>query len=109
MSSGSIVQFRPTVGFAHESVTVDNTAGGVGLTVATYKPTSQSPATVAFITVEDGPIRYTYDGTAPTTTLGHRAKDGTALVLKGQHQMDNFKAIRTGSTDGTLRVSYERE
>lgn len=108
MPSGSITQSRPTVGFNHESISVDNTAGGVGLTATTYKTTA-GYATHAFITVEDGPIRYCYDGTAPTSSVGHKAGNGTTLVLIGQHQMDSFKAIRTGSTNGTLRVTYERE
>lgn len=109
MASGAIIQMRPTVGFDFETITIDNTAGGVGLTAAKYRPTNGVQAEAAFITVEGGPIRYTYDGTAPTTTVGHKAVSGTILVLKGQHQMENFKAIRTGTTDGTLQVSYERE
>lgn len=109
MASGSIIQFRPTIAFAFESITVDNTAGGVGLTASTYRPAGAAQAEVAFVTVEDGPCRYRYDGGTPTSTVGHKASNGTILVLKGQHQMDNFKAIRTGTTDATLRVSYERE
>ena len=107
--SGSIVQFRPTIGFDYEDITVDNTAGGKSLTASKYRPTSSPQAETAFITVENGPMRYTYNGTAPTSTLGHKASNGTILVLKGQHQMDTFRAIRTGSTDATLRVTYERE
>jgi hypothetical protein len=109
MASGAIVQFRPTIGMNFESITVDNTAGGVALTASKYRPTGSVQAETAFITTEDATIRYTYDGTAPTSSLGHKAAAGTTLVLKGQNQMETFRAIRTTGTNGVLMVTYERE
>ena len=95
-------------GFARESVTVDNTGGGVALTVATFAPTGGIPADHAFLTVETAQIRFTYDGTAPTTTLGHLAEPGDVIKLDSAQSIKNFLAIRTGGVSGILQVTYER-
>jgi hypothetical protein len=101
---------RPTIGMNYSSLTVDNTAGGVALSASAYRPSGEVQAETAFITVEGGPIRYIYSpGTTVTSTVGHKAVNGTILVLKGQNQMESFRAIRTGSTDGTLHITMERE
>lgn len=105
MPSGSIVQQRPGIGFAFEFLTVSNTS--TALTVATYGATSKRAET-AYITVE-GEIRYRYDGQDPTASVGHFLSDGGYLVLRGVHQMDSFRCIRTGNVDAQLSVTYERE
>ena len=106
MPSGSIVQFRPTIGFAFETVTVSNSA--VSLTAATYAPAGGVRAEKAFITTE-GEIRYRYDNNDPTASVGHILKDGNFLILTGIHQIQMFRAIRNSTTDATLEVTYERE
>lgn len=93
--------------FARETVTIDGTAGGIGLTAATYA-ISQNGAQGAFITNESGQIRYTLDGTAPTTSVGHLLEVGDALTLNSADQVARFKGIRTGGTSGSLQVSYFR-
>ena len=92
-----------TTGFAFETLTVDNTAGGVAMTAATY-----ANGTRALITCEAAEVRYTYDGTAPTTTVGHLASIGTRIELVGPANLTQFRAIRTGGTSGTLQITYER-
>lgn len=96
-----------TEAFAHESVTVDATAGGVSLTAATYAPGGRPGAVKAVITCETAQVRYTYDGTAPTTTVGHLLESGSAIIVEGPGNISKFKAIRTGGTSGTLKVTYE--
>ena len=105
--SGGITTRRPTVGFAREVITVAGTA--VGLTTATYRPTGAKIAQVAFITAEQGNMRYTYDGTTATSTIGHILSDGCQLELLGEQQMSLFSIIRTGSVSGSLQITYERE
>lgn len=58
----------------------------------------------AFITSE-GECRYRYDGGTPTMLEGHLLRDGAHLVLDGELQIRNFKAIG----DARLSVSYERK
>lgn len=90
--------------FAYESVTVTGTAGG--LTASTFF-IPQHPATRALLTLETGEIRFRYDGTAPTASEGHLLEAGQQLELLGTAAIANFKAIRTTSTSGVLKVSYE--
>ena len=99
--------------FARETLTVDNTAGGVGFTVATIVPTTTAttnvnPAGVAHLTLETAQIRYTLDGTAPTTTVGHLMNAGDILLIEGIANVAAFKAIRTGGTNGSLQCSFGR-
>ncbi len=94
-------------GMNFESVTVDNTVGGVALSSSEFAPGADMPADRAFITVETAQIRFTYDGTAPTTTLGHLADPGDVVKLDSPQSIKNFRAIRTGGVSASLMVSYE--
>ena len=82
-----------------ETVTVSSTA----------KPLTQSILlgyTHAFITVEAAAVRFKVDGDLPTATVGHDLAVGDVLTLDNRTQLTNFKAIRSGGGDATLRVSY---
>lgn len=87
-----------------ETITVDNTSGGVSLTSS--KVNTTPPRKKAFITAESAQIRYRFDGTAPTASVGHLMNPMDSLVLEGFFQMNNFKAIRVGANSGTIMVSY---
>ncbi len=106
--SGHVVQIRPKIGFAYEQLTV--TTGVQVLTPSKYAGTGGFEAAAeASITILGGDIRYTYDGTTPSGTVGHVLRDGGILVLRGQNQMEKFKAYRYGSVDVELSCTYERE
>ena len=109
MASGSIVKFRPNIGYATETLTVTNAVQV--LTPGTYGPSTATPggAETAFITNYGASIRYYYDGTTPSASVGHVLPDGGILTLVGQNQMVNFKCFRLSSTDSILTVTYERE
>lgn len=92
--------------YDREDVTVDATVGGVKLDV-TKLDTQPNPKRV-YITIENAQIRFTYDGTAPTTTLGHILHPMDSLYVEGYTNMKNFRAIRTGATSGKLICTYER-
>lgn len=92
--------------FARESVTIPDSA--TALTAATYNVSTRPHARVALITVEDAQISFTLDGTTPTATVGHLADIGDTITLRNSNEVNRFQAIRTGSTSGTLKVSYAR-
>ena len=94
----------PLVPFAFETITVSSTA--VGFTSATYNPAA-GKAKRAQMTCETNAIRYRYDGTAPTTTVGHVLAAGGALSVLGDPAIDNFRMIASGS-DATCSVTYEK-
>jgi hypothetical protein len=106
--SGQIFQQRPTIGCSFEQLAVTTSvqiltpskfAGSVG-----YEAASS-----AYLTLHGGDIRYTYDGTTPSATVGHILTDGSSLVLLGQNQMEQFKCYQYGSSGSTLSITYERE
>ena len=89
----------------YESLTISTAS--VVLTAANTLNSDGFSAKRAVITVEDAQIRYRYDGTAPTASQGHLANPMDAIILKGSTNINNFRAIRKGSTDATIRVTYE--
>ena len=91
----------PAWGANLEAITVDNTAGGVALTTSYVDNSS-----MCFMTLETGQIRWTIDGTAPTTTVGHLLEIGQTLTFNSRQQCRGFRAIRTGTTSGALKVTY---
>jgi len=92
--------------FAKEELTVSSTV--VALTSSVYRPTGQTAASKAFITVEDNPIRYWYDGSEPTPTSGHLANAGDKIELEPLEDIENFKCIRATTADAAIKVTYER-
>lgn len=111
----SIPGFGESIG--REAVTVDATVGGKALGATKYKTAgSQGPlqlgvfnqhrARVAVLNLESQPIRYTLDGTAPTTTYGHLLVAGQWLIIQGAGNIAKFRAIRTTGSSGTLQAEY---
>ena len=108
MASGSIVQFRPNIGFSFEQLIV-TTAVQV-LTPTKYAGSDPfEEASTAFLSLDGGDIRYTYDGTTPSATVGHILSNGGALVLTGQNQIKQFKCFKYGNDNSTISITYERE
>lgn len=107
-SLGKNIDFSPLVTFAQENLTIDSTAGGVGFTASKYSPSGATnfPATCATVNVETAPIRYTLDGTAPTTTVGTLKNVGDTFVVTGSVDIKNFKAIRTTGVSASISVNY---
>jgi len=60
------------------------------------------------ISVDTAQIRWTMDGTTPTTTVGHLANRFDIIVITGTFNIKNFKAIRTGATSATLDTTFLR-
>lgn len=93
---------RNFVSSASEKKTVDNTAGGIALTGGTY-----GTARYALITVETAEIRFTVDGTPPTTSTGHIASAPDVIELESNEEIAAFRAIRTGTTSASIYASYK--
>jgi hypothetical protein len=107
-----LTNFSPLVG-SFEQVTVNATVGGVGLTPTKYRKNPASGdrnrtrnARVALVSVEDAEIRYTVDGTAPTSTVGHVQGAGSNFIIEGYDAISQFRAIRTDVSNATLSVTY---
>ena len=91
--------------FAFESIIVSTIVKQ--FTVDTLTVTTNTLAQKAVITIEDGSIRYRYDGTDPTSSVGHQMFPLDTLAIIGSINIQAFRAIRTGLADATLRITYE--
>tara|TARA_Y100000310_G_scaffold314426_1_gene363761 strand:+ start:1824 stop:2132 length:309 start_codon:yes stop_codon:yes gene_type:complete len=89
----------PIIGGSQHALTVDSTAGGITLTVP-------GSANTAEIFVETAPIRFTRDGTAPTTTVGFVAYPGDIITLNSRKELINMKMIEDTTTDASVEVEY---
>jgi len=97
------VVVRAFLAFDYESVTVSSTA--VGLTASKFNAYAAYEVK-AFMTLEGAQIRWRIDGTNPTSTEGHLLEAGQNLTIEGYKNLSQFKAIRTGTSDGVLKVTY---
>jgi hypothetical protein len=89
-----------------ENVTIDNTAAGIGFTSTTITPAGAPIMTKCSGKLETAQIRYRFDGTAPTTTVGAVADIGDTVTITGYAYLQAFRAIRTGSSSGYTTVVY---
>ena len=85
------------VPYGNESKTVSTLS--VGLTASKYAPPDYARAVQAIITIEDNPVRYWYDGTDPTSTVGHYAPVGTILTVC-QVTIQNIRFIKDTAAAG---------
>ena len=93
--------------FAFEQITVGSSA--TGLTEATYAPSGNPQARRALIQNIGGQtVRYRTDGAEPTSSSGHELADGDTLTLETTHDIASFRAIREGSSNSALAVTYQR-
>jgi len=90
--------------YAHETITVSNTALGFTSNLINQ---GAGQATFALVTVAVDNVRFWSDGTAPTATVGHIVVAGTPVSVCGFDNIKNFKMIRV-TTDATVSVSYFR-
>ena len=54
--------------------------------------------------LETAQVRFRTDGTAPTTEEGLLLNVGDIITIRGLTNLVDFKAIRTGSTSGVLKL-----
>lgn len=98
-------RINTTSAFAFGSQTVSSTA----LTLEAFTAFTQAQvdrANRVILTVEAQSIRYRYDGTAPTDTVGHLLTAGSRLELVGNDNIQNLQVIRV-TTDSTVMVTLE--
>ncbi len=92
--------------FGFETITVGSSVSS--LTAGTYTiDSSGEKAKRAIITIQSAQVRYRYDGTSPTASIGHLCNPFDVITLIGSDNISNFKAIRAGSTDAVISVTYE--
>lgn len=86
---------------SYESITVANTA--IGITSSVYTVSGKN-ASKCVASLETAQIRVRLDGTNPTSSEGVLVEIGQSLTIDGFVNIKAFRAIRTGSTSGVLKV-----
>jgi hypothetical protein len=99
---GVSLQAVTTTGY--EQITVGTTA--IGLSPRYF--TGGMGSTQASCRLETAEVRWTIDGTAPTTTVGTPLEALETIVLTDLATLQRFQAIRTGATSGVLNCSYSK-
>jgi hypothetical protein len=89
------------------------TTASIGFTSSFYNYSSVSnmPMKAALVTVETADIRFTLDGTVPTTTattaVGHLITSGQNYVVRGYENCKNFRCINAVAASGaTVKATY---
>jgi len=91
-----------------ESITVGNVS--IGFTEGKILvPSAQGvlEASKAEFKVEGDSIRFTRDGTTPTSTIGVLGEVGDIVTVEGKGNVKRFRAIRV-TNDATINVDYSR-
>lgn len=86
------------------------TATAVGFTSSKILPTTGDfigvKARLALISVETADIRFTIDGTTPTTTatsaVGHLLPFGSSYEINGENNVSNFQCINAVASSGAV-------
>lgn len=89
----------------YEAITVSNVAIGFTAGLLTTGPL---PVAV-FISVEDpaaAGMRYRIDGTDPTAAEGHLLSGGDTLTIDTMGDLNDFRGVRVGGADITIRVTF---
>jgi len=91
----------------YEALAVDT---AVGFTSTKILPTSGDfqgqPCQEVFCTLETDQIRFTLDGTTPTSLIGHLLEVGQNPTLKNPSDIKNFKAIKVTSA-ASLKCTFK--
>ena len=93
---------------SYEAITISTEA--IGFTAEKILPTSGEYKNIGcrevFCSLESNSIRWTIDGTMPTSTIGHQLAAGENLTIEHPEDIANFRAIRL-SGDASLKVTYK--
>ncbi len=92
----------------YEAVSVG--ASVAALSAAKIKPETGTyarlAARAAMITGEGGDLRFRFDGGLPTAAEGHYLTSGDTLIISGTQALQQFRALKAGTDNATLRVTY---
>lgn len=89
-----------------EQLTVNTAVGFTSGKIAPNGATNDPQATLAACRLETAEIRWTIDGTTPTSSVGTLLEPGDWLTVTGFDSISRFRAIKTGATNGQLDCTY---
>jgi len=91
----------------YNAVTITLTGVSSAVNITSLTTTYFNNDTVqAFVTCESAAARFFYDGSAPTTDVGHLLNNGDNLTLEGLNELLNFRVCPDTTSDSKLVVTY---
>ena len=106
-AQGAISKTSVTDAYANYTVTVSTTA--LGFPAATLTPDAATTPKRAYCTVDStNNLRYTYNGTTPSASVGHRGAAGTNFEIYGSGNMGRLRFIREGASDSAVSCTLEK-
>lgn len=97
------------VAFGSEHLTVDDTAGGVGVTTSKAALNRDGfEAKYGFFSIETAPLRYWFDRSVPDASNGHLVQPGQTFEVFGAENLSQLRMIRTTGTSVDVMASYAR-
>ena len=89
--------------------TVTFAATAIGFTSTTIRPAGGPVMTTCSGKLETAQIRYRYDSTDPTASVGALLDVGDIISITGLSFLNDFRGIRTGATSGVIAWHCNRE
>lgn len=101
------LQSLATTGRETKSATISTAAKAITHGDFGFTQANLDNAHRARISCDAEQIRYTYDGTTPTATLGHPVKAEETVVVEGNDNINNLQFIRSEAADAEVTVTLE--
>lgn len=95
-----LVTVRAAQVVTFEQLTVSTSS--VGITGAVLNPAGQASIQHCTGRLQGAQVRFRWDGTAPTSTVGTPLEIGDILTIDSHEDATRIRFIRTGATDGVL-------
>lgn len=88
---------------------VSGTVAGTAVTLSTFGLSAGqlSVARIITITPLTAGLMVTWDGTTPTSSVGHLLPAGGTYTIEGKDNINAFKMIREASVSATVTVTVE--
>lgn len=99
-----------TVARSFKTGTISNTAvamadiGGAGVG---FSGADLTVADRVRITCTGNAVRYRYDGSAPTASVGHNIAVDGQVIIDGNQNINNLQFIRATGSDGAVSITLE--
>ena len=68
---------------------------------------AQHRANMVWLTPAGADLRYAWDGTSPTTTIGHLLPEDTPLLIEGRKRILAFRMIGDGGASVTVTFTLD--
>lgn len=99
---------QTTKGYATKTNTISSAAVAISAAGWSWGSTDLAEAQRAYITVLDGDVMATWDGTTPTATLGQLMPADGVFEIESTPNILALQFIRATGTDATLNITLEK-